>query len=187
MDMDTGALSYRRFLKGDDEAFVEIIKDYKDGLIFYINGFVCNIHMAEELTEDTFVKIAVKKPRYGGKSSFKTWLYAVARNIALDYLKHCSKAPQISIDEYRDILCDEENLEYSYIREEQKIIIHRTLQTLKPEYRQILWLTYFEDFSNKEAAVVMKKNVHSIETLLYRARQSLKQKLEKEGFTYEGL
>ena len=58
---------------------------------------------------------------------------------------------------------------------------------LKPEYRQVLWLVYFEGFSSREASSVMKKSVHGIETLLYRARRSLKSELEKEGFVYEGL
>lgn len=58
--MDSGADSYNHFLNGDEDGFVEIIKNYKDGLIFYLNGFVCNIHTAEELAEDTFVKIITK-------------------------------------------------------------------------------------------------------------------------------
>ena len=61
------------------------------------------------------------------------------------------------------------------------------MKKLKPEYHQILWLIYFEGFTNKEAASIMKKSVHSIETLVYRARKSLKTQLEMEGFTYEGL
>ncbi|MCQ2440732.1 MAG: hypothetical protein MJ076_02400 [Clostridia bacterium] len=58
--MDNGVSSYRRFLKGDEEGFVEIVRDYKDGLILYLNGFVKNISVAEELTEDTFVKLGIK-------------------------------------------------------------------------------------------------------------------------------
>ena len=53
--MDNGASSYRRFLDGDDEGIVEIIKEYKDGLMLFINRYVDNIHIAEELTEDVFV------------------------------------------------------------------------------------------------------------------------------------
>ena len=55
--MDNGACSYRRFLDGDENGVVDIIRDYKDGLMLYLNGFVQNIHVAEDLTEDTFVKI----------------------------------------------------------------------------------------------------------------------------------
>ena len=58
---------------------------------------------------------------------------------------------------------------------------------LKPEYRQILWLIYFEDFSNKEAAKIMKKKVHNIEVLASRARKALKEELEREDFIYEEL
>ena len=185
--MDSGADSYNHFLNGDEDGCVEIIKNYKDGLIFYLNGFVCNIHTAEELAEDTFVKIITKKPKFKGKSSFKTWLYAIGRNIALNYKKKNAKMFESSIDEYSELICDEENLEHAYICEERKIIIHRAMKNLKEEYHQILWLIYFEDLSNKEAAIVMNKSVHNIETLVYRARKSLKAELKKEGFTYEEL
>ncbi|MDE5605576.1 MAG: RNA polymerase sigma factor [Eubacterium sp.] len=185
--MDNGASSYRRFLNGEESGFVEIIRDYKDGLIFYLNGFVGNIHTAEELAEDTFVKIITKKPRFAGKSSFKTWLYAIGRNVALNYIKKHARTPETSIDDYSESICDEENLEQSYICEERKIIIHRAMRNIKKEYRQILWLIYFENLSNKEASIIMKKSVHNIETLVYRARKSLKEELIKEGFTYEEL
>ena len=66
-------------------------------------------------------------------------------------------------------------------------MIHQSLSKLKLEYRQVLWLTYFEGLSNKEAAIVMKKSVHNIETLVYRARNALKSQLEMEGFIDEKL
>ena len=182
--MDNGASSYRRFLDGDDSGFVQLIKDYKDGLILYLNGIVGNIHTAEELTEDTFFKVITKKPKFRGKSSFKTWLYAIGRNVAIDYLRRSSKASMVYLD---DGIADEIDLEESYIKEERKIIIHRALSKLSPDYRQVLWLVYFEEFTNKEAAAIMKKSVHNIETLLYRARQKMKKELEKEGFVYEEL
>lgn len=183
--MDNGANSYRRFLDGDDSGFVSIINDYMDGLLFYLNNLVGNISIAEDLTEDTFVKIITKKPRYSGKSSFKTWLYAIGRNTAVDYLKKQQKYSVLTLDECVNLSDDEISLEISYIREERKIIIHRALRHLKPEYRQVLWLIYFENFSNKETAIIMKKSVHNIETLAYRARRSLRSELEKEGFVYE--
>ena len=62
--MDNGASSYRRFRDdGDESGLVEIIRDYKDGLILYLNSFVGNIHTAEELAEDTFVLLGIKKRR----------------------------------------------------------------------------------------------------------------------------
>ena len=59
------------------------------------------------------------------------------------------------------------------------------MRKLTPEYQQVLWLIYFEELSNKEAAKIMKKSVRSVESLLYRARKSLKSQLEMEGFDYE--
>ena len=89
--MDNGACSYRRFLNGDDEGLTLIIKEHKDGLILYLNGYVNNIYVAEEIMEETFFKLAVKKPKFNEKSSFKTWVYTIGRNVAIDYIRHNSK------------------------------------------------------------------------------------------------
>ena len=186
--MDNGASSYRRFREdGDESGLVEIIRDYKDGLILYLNSFVGNIHIAEELAEDTFVLLGIKKPKDKGKGSFKTWLYTIGRNVAIDFLRRNSKWTEVSIDDCTELACEEQSLELSYIKEERKITLHRALGKLKPEYRQILWLVYFEDFSLKQAAAVTKKSVHSVETLVYRARKALKSQFELEGFVYEEL
>ena len=182
--MDNGACSYRRFLDGDDSGLVEIIRDYKDGLILYLHGIVGNLHTAEELAEDTFVRLATKRPKDKGKSSFKTWLYAIGRHIAIDYLRRSKQHRDVALETCQE-LSDEEDLERAYIREEQKITLHRTMGRLKSEYRQVLWLIYFEELSHKEAALVMNKSVHNIETLVYRARQALKRELNKEGFLDE--
>ena len=102
--MDNGASSYRRFLAGDREGLAEIVREYSDGLILYINSFVQNICVSEEIAEDVFVEIALKKPRYSEKSSFKTWLYAVARHTAIDCIKRYSRISDIPVDEI-DISC----------------------------------------------------------------------------------
>ena len=183
--MDNGASSYRRFLDGDDNGITEIVENYKDGLILYLNGYVNNIFVAEELTEDTFFRLIIKKPKYSGKSTFKSWLYAIGRNVAVDYIRHNSKILNISIDDVENYLIEEQNLEQSYIKEENMLIVNKALNELIPEYRNVLWLTYFEEFSNKETAIILKKTERQIKNLLYRARKALKSKLEKEGFEYD--
>lgn len=185
--MDKGKENYLRFLKGDREALTEIVKDHKDGLILYINSFVSNIHTAEELTEDTFVTLFTRRPRDKGNASFKTWLYTIGRNKAIDYLRKNKKHSEVSEEEYRKIFDDEKNLESAYIKEEEKLALHHAMANLKQEYRQILWLIYFEGFSHQEAAKVMKKTTNNIGVMASRARAALKSELEKEGFNYEGL
>lgn len=185
--MDNGASSYLRFLDGDDNAFVSIIRDYKDGLILYLDSFTHNIYIAEELMEDTFVKIVTKKPAFHRGSSFKTWLYAIAGNIARDWLRKNRRQIIVSIDEIPSDLIAEDDLEKQYLQEEGKIAIRRALRKINSDYAQVLYLVYFENFSNEQVAKVMKKSKRQVENLIYRAKRALKTQLDKEGFIYEEL
>ncbi|MBQ8961189.1 MAG: RNA polymerase sigma factor [Ruminococcus sp.] len=184
--MDNGAASYRRFLAGEREGLAEIVREYSDGLILYINSFVHNIGLSEDIAEDVFVDIALKRPRYSGKSSFKTWLYAIARYTALDRLKHCSRSSDRPIDQMYE-LSDETDLEKAYIRSEQRIALHRALSKLSDDYSQVLYLVYFEQLSYSEAGRVMKKSQRQVKNLVYRAKKALREILEKEGIEYEEL
>ena len=185
--MDNGASSYRRFLDGDDRGMTEIVGEYKDGLILYLNGYVSNIFVAEELAEDTFFRLMVKKPKFAGKSSFKSWLYAIGHHVAVDHIRHRSRLRTVPLEEAQYALSEEQSLEDAYIKEEQKRTLLSALATLSAEYRTVLWLSFFEGFSNQEIAAVMHKNERQVRNLLYRAKQSLKSILEKEDFTYEEL
>ncbi|WP_028518961.1 RNA polymerase sigma factor [Ruminococcus flavefaciens] len=182
--MDNGESSYRRFLAGDNEGLHEIICAYRAGLILYLNSFVQDIHTAEELTEDTFFELMKKRPKFSGKSSFKTWLYAIGRNITAKYLRKHKKLSVVPLEE-QDNFSDEENIEGDYIKNEQKRVVHKAMHRLKLEYRQILYLSYFEGFSNSEAAVIMKKSSNQIKALLYNAKKALRSELERSGFEYE--
>lgn len=188
--MDNGASSYRRFLDGDDSGLVEIIRDYKDGLILYLSSMTHNLQLAEELCEDTFVRLAVKKPRFGERSSFKTFLYAIGRRVAADHLRRSKGKETVSLEalaeEGFDLPADED-VTRSYLRDERQRSVHRALGRLKAEHGQVLWLVYFDGLSLKEAARVLGKSVHATESLIYRARLSMKTELEKEGITNEEL
>ena len=183
--MENGASSYRRFLDGDDIGMAEIIKAYKDGLIFYLDSIVRDAHVAEDLMVDTFVKLVTKKPIFRGKSAFKTWLYAIGRNVAVDYLRKNGKIHPVSLEDVANYLPDEADLEREYLREEQRISIHRAIRRLKPDYSQVLYLVFFENLSNAEVAAVMNKSKRYVEKLIYRAKQALKTELNKEGITCE--
>ena len=185
--MDNGASSYRRFLQGDESGFGEIVRDYKDGLILYLNSFVNNISVAEELMEETFFKLITKKPRFHGKYTFKTWLYTVGRNVAIDYLRHSRNLPIVSFEEVQQLAKEETDLENLYIAQDQKIALHRAIKNLHPDYRQVLCLIYLEGFSSGETAIIMRKNSRQLRNLLYRAKKALKTELERGGFIYERL
>jgi RNA polymerase sigma-70 factor (ECF subfamily) len=64
-------------------------------------------------------------------------------------------------------------------------MIHKALHNLRTEYRQILYLSFFEGFSNAESAVILHKSKRQIESLLYNAKKALKTELERSGFEYE--
>lgn len=137
--------------------------------------------------EETFVKLVVKKPKFSARYSFKTWLYTIGRNTAIDYLRRHSKSANMSAEEIQNILSEEESLEQSYLREEEKIVVHRAMNKLNSEYRQVLYLVFFEDFNTEQTAAVMKKSKRQIGNLIYRAKRALKSQLDREGFVYEGL
>lgn len=184
--MEHGESSYRRFLNGDDNGLAEIIRAYNDGLTLYLNSIVNNLSVADELSEEVFVKLGVRRPRFSGRSSFKTWLYAIGRNIAIDFLRKNAKTHRISLEDCVEPM-SEETPESAYFREERKLQLHRAMKRLKTEYRQVLWLKYFEELHTKEIAKIMKKSVQNTEVLVHRARQALKSELEQEGFADENL
>ena len=184
--MEHGTKNYRRFREtGDETGLVEVIREYKNGLMLYLNTFVGNLDTAEELAIDTFALLGTKKPADKGKGSFKTWLYTIGRNLAIDFLRQRERRHELPLEDYVEMPDEGQNLLASYIKEEQKLRLHQAMAKLKPEYRQVLWLRFFEDLSGKEAAAVMKKSVHATEMLLSRAKKELKNELEREGFTYE--
>lgn len=186
--MERGTESYRRYREeGDESGLAEIIADYKDGLILYLTGFTGSVSAAEELAEDCFVLLGTKKPKDKGKASFKTWLYTIGRRLAIDRQRRQKRRRTVPLEEAPEQADEEAALEQAYLREERKIALHRAMRSLKPAYRQALWLVYFEDMPYKEAATVMGKTVHAAEALTGRARAALKKELEKEGFTHEDL
>lgn len=184
--MGNDADRYRRFLDGDDDELVVIIETYYKGLSLYLNSIVKNICEAEEIMQETFVKLAVRKPKFNGKSSFKTWLYAIARNCALNYMRERSRYADRPIDaDFR--VSDERDIERQYLIEEQKIELHKAIKKLKPEYAQVLYLKYFEEFDTDSIARVMKKTKRQVGDLTYRAKKALKDEIERTGFVYEEL
>lgn len=183
--MDNGASSYRRFLDGDESGFVEIIEQYGANLILFINGFVNNLTVAEDLMEETFCDLIFYKNRFKGKSLFKTYLFKIARNKAIDYIKKISHYECLPIEDFEKQLSEINNLENIVFINDDKKQLYSAMNKIKLEYKSVLHLLYLEDMTYDEAALVLKKNNKQIKNLAYRAKQSLKVVMEKEGLIYE--
>lgn len=182
--MGNGESSYSRFLVGDNEGMLEIVCEYQAGLTLFLNSYVQDIHLAEDLAEDTFLELMLKRPKFSGKSSFKTWLFAIGRNITAKHLRKYAKLSVVPL-ESQEYLAVEDDIEDNYIKSEQKRMVHQALHKLKLEYRQVLFLNYFEGFSIVEIALIMKKSEKSVKNYLYKAKIALKSELERSGFDYE--
>ena len=182
--MGNGESSYRRFLAGDNEGMLEIVCEYQAGLTLFLNSYVQDIHLAEDLAEDTFLELMIKHPKFSGKSSFKTWLFAIGRNLTAKHLRKHAKLSVVPL-ESQDYISVEDDIEDNYIKTEQKRMIHQALHQLKLEYRQVLFLSYFEGFSIAEIALIMKKPEKSVKNYLYKAKIALRAELERSGFDYE--
>ena len=127
--MDNGASSYRRFLDGDKQGLYELICEYRIPLIMYLNSIVRNMNTAEELTEDTFFELASRRPSFSEKSSFKTWLFSIGRNIAAKQFRKNPNEIIFSSEVYEQI-ADEESLESSYFKTERDFLVHNVKEPL---------------------------------------------------------
>lgn len=183
--MDNGESSYRRFLDGDNDAFGEILDMYRENLIFFINRTVNDFAVAEDIAADSFAELIIHKRRFGFKSSLKTYLFTIARNKAVSYIRHAAKYRTVDIDGLCELSDEYASFEREIEKDEQKAMLNKALSALKDDYKTALHLVYFEELSYTDAAKVMKKSPKQIENILYRARQSLRSELEKEGFVYE--
>ena len=176
--MENGASSYLRFLNGDKSGFTDIVREYKDGLTLFINTFIRDIHLSEDAANEVFLRLYVKRPKYKSQFSFKTWLYTIGRNTAINYIKKYRNTVFTDIEDCCYI-ADEKDIESDYIKGEQNLLIHQSLKALKAEYAQILYLIYFEELSNAEAAKIMGKTSKQISDLIYCAKKALKAELER--------
>lgn len=178
--MDNGASSYHRFLDGDESGLEELLNMYGDNLIYFINGYVKDVSLAEDIMEDTFMELIVHKHTFRGESSFKTYLFRIARNKALNLIKR-NKRLEVLDKDIEDI----KKLEDVIIKTEMQKNVHNAIGSIRFDYAVVLKLLYFEDMSYEEIGRVLKKTNKQIKNLAYRARLALKEELEKGGITYE--
>ena len=177
--MDNGASSYRRYLNGDEEAFRQIVKEYFDNLVFFIDRYVHDYAAAEDIAIDAFTELIVHKHRYNFKVSLKTYLFMIGRSRALDYIKHRGKLQMVELTEAE--AAEGTSLEEIVLADQRKRAVHAAIGQLSEELRIAVHLVYFEQLSCDDAAKVMKKNRKQVYNLLYRAKNALRTILGEEG------
>lgn len=183
--MDNGAENYRRYLAGEDEGLVALITAYQAPLYRFLVGYVRDEHVAEELTEEVFFRLAVKKPHFGGNAAFRTWLFSIGRNLSLDHLRRQKRRAEIPFTDAEPLLSLYDNVADMYEQKERIRQLHDALAKLPAREREALHLTYFAGLSCAAVGEIVGKNRRGVENLLYRARKRLKAELEKGGFVYE--
>ena len=172
---------YRQYLSGDETGLDRLMQRYGNSLTLYINGYLHDLHEAEDLMIEVFAYVFTKKPhiRDGG---LKAYLYKAARHMAL---RHKSRLHRVFCLEDLSEEPEEKILVEEVIRtKERNRILHLCMSELNQAYREVLYLVYFEDMSYRDAATVMNRSESQITKLVYRGKQSLKAILEQEGFSY---
>ena len=174
--------AYRKYLAGDEAAAQLLVERYGDALTLYINGVLGDIHEAEDLMIEAFAHIfARERPIQDG--CFKAYLYKTGRNLAL----RCKTRRRffLPLEKLPFELPDEALAETGLFQNEQHQQLYAALSKLKKEYRETLFLVYFEELSYRQAAQVLGRTEQQVTNLVYRGKQQLKQLLEQEGYQYE--
>ncbi len=177
---DTEIIS--RVLKGDQQIFAELVSRYRNYVFTLVLRFTENREDAEEVSQDVFVKTYRSLADFRGDSKFSTWLYTIARTTCITFLRK-KKLETTSIDNEKTLL-QLENKESSFNANviEQKsraAMVNEAIKLLSPDDAQIITLFYKAEQSLEEIGNILGMEPNTIKVKLHRARQRLKDKMEK--------
>ena len=180
--MTTDEALYRRYLDGDEDALGELMERYGTKLTLYLDGYLCDLHEAEDLMIEVFAYLIAKKPhiRDGG---FRAYLYQSARHMALRLLHKKRARNCFSLDALTEEPEARELVEETVQSAERARLLRTCMAELHEDYREALFLVYFEGLSHAETAAVMGKREKQVADLIYRGKIALRKRLEQEGIT----
>ncbi len=176
----------KAILAGDSREFSVLVDAHKNIVFTVALRMLKNREEAEEVSQDTFIKVYKSLNRFKGDSKLSTWIYRIAYNTCLDRLKKSKKdLKNISMDEIEGFEIEHvDNALEQIASSERSDLIKNCIGKLSPKDAAILTLFYFEEKSLKELGKILNKNENSIKVGLFRARgrlaNILKQHLEPE-------
>lgn len=179
---DSGTILYRKFLAGDANALEELVRIYSDALVRFSYSYVRDFQTAEDIMADTFATLMIKRKNFREIAQFKTYLYKIARNKAIDHLRAQKKVLPLTEQSAHSPSAEEDLL---LRKREKQIFIH--IQNLAPQYAEVLQLHYFAGFSVSDMCKILHKSSKQVYNLLSRAKLTLKENFRKEGISHEDL
>jgi RNA polymerase sigma-70 factor (ECF subfamily) len=170
----------RKLRKGNEEAYIELLDIYGNRLLKTCYLILKNEKDAEDIVQDTFLRVFNQIDNYNGNSSLYTWIYRIALNLCKDKIKS-----RREFEIYEDIFETKEKVEDIVFNSIDREILRRELFNLNALYREILILFYFEELAIKEISEILEEKEGTIKSRLSRGRVILKNAIERGGELYE--
>lgn len=168
--------------KDDQKAYAELMERYRDSVYFMLLKMVNNKDDAEDLTIEAFGKAFKRLSQYTPTYAFSTWLFKIASNNCIDFIRR-KKMVVFSIDKKfendeggelsMDIKADGLNPEEHMVKKQKVKHMHDIVDKLKPRYRVLVELRYFEELSYEEIAEKLDLPLGTVKAQLFRAREFL--------------
>lgn len=181
-----------RLRAGDEESFDTIVRRYRGCLMATARRMLGNDHDAQDAVQEAFSSAFISIGSFRGDSSISTWLHRIVVNAALMQLRRRRRCAEVAIDDlsppFETLACvawaaelPHRTSEHWSEAREMRAAIKRSIDQLRPIYRSVLWLRDMEDLSINEVAAILKLNANTVKIRLRRARQTLKNLLDREG------
>ena len=174
----------KQYLDGDESAFGHIIDTYLGPISYFITRTIGKEHEIDDIAQEVFVKAWKKLDSYDQTKSFKTWLYTIARNTCIDYLRKRKDImfSQLSNEDdditFEDTLRDNEPLpDEVFERTETKEMLERLISTLPVHQRSVVGLKTFGELTFEEIAVIEKRPVNTVKSDYRRGIHNLRKKI----------
>lgn len=164
-------------LGGDSAAFGQLFNRYRDAIYqLYVHRMGGNLDDADDLLQETFVKVYLNLHKYNSGYTFGQWIYTIARNTFIDYMR--KRRDDMSLDTipegYPGIQASlSPTPEESFINSQQRAQLEHHLEKMSPRYRALIELRYFKDYSYEEIAAELKVPMGTVKTQIHRAREKL--------------